>query len=195
MDKTEYLKAEKSQRLHRMLNTTLAICVLVVSTLMIRPVIHQTNEIYEDLSGITQQKIVRSEIAQIAADEGYSRCVYKDSLGLKTIGFGTLVEHVDSPDCIGSLRAVELLREHYTVAQTSVEKRYPWADGETKLVLINISYNMGETRLAKFSKMLSYLKECKYDLAASELLDSRYATQVPLRAGRMAGRVMGINSE
>lgn len=193
MDKEEYLKSEKKQTIHRTLNTILSICVLVVSVLMINPVIKSTHDLYEQVSGIQTEKVIESEISQIADDEGYKPCYYKDSLGLGTIGFGTLVkDSMRQGDCIKGQKAVELLREHYIVAKTSVEKRYPWADGRKKLVLINLSYNMGETRLSKFDKMLYHLERNDFDKSAGELLDSRYAKQVPYRAGRMAGRIMGL---
>ncbi len=191
-----YEKREKRQSIHRGLNTGLSIGVLITGLIMVNPIVESINGLYEQVSGITQEKIVQSEIDKIAADEGYRACYYKDSLGLGTIGYGTLVmDTMKKGDCIDGHEAVKLLREHYNIATTSVDKRYPWAEDSERLVLINLSYNMGETRLAKFKKSLSYLKNDEYDLSAGELLNSRYAKQVPNRAGRLAGRIMSLKGE
>lgn len=188
----EYKKLERMKKIHRTLNTFLTVGVVVVGLSMINPLIESNGELYDRISGVEKQNVVSSEIEQIAEDEGYRPCPYKDSLGLKTVGYGTLVEGDEDIGCIDGYKAVTLLREHYTIAMESVEKRYPWANEEEKLVLVNLSYNMGETRLAKFSRMLYHLENKEYDLSAGELLNSRYAKQVPNRAGRMAGRIMGI---
>ena len=182
------LENETYQSIHRMINTFIMVFVVVIGFQTITP-------LYDKLSGIESNKIIESEIAQIAEDEGYRKCVYKDSLGLRTIGFGILLKENDSNICIDGHRSIELLREHYTIATKSVEKRYPWADGESKLLLINLSYNMGATRLSKFKRMLYHLERKDYDLSAGELLNSRYATQTSNRAGRIASRIMAINGE
>lgn len=188
LTREEYSKLERRQTIHRTLNTILLAVSVVFGGFFVED---KLTPVYEELSGITEQKAIESEIDQIADDEGYRPCAYRDSLGLKTIGFGTLIEG-QSYDCIGGHDAIELLRAHYNIAKESVERRYPWAEGEKKLILINLSYNMGETRLAKFEKMLYNLEQGNIDKAAGELLDSRYARQVPNRAGRMAGRIMKL---
>ena len=196
MTKEEYEKEERSQTVHRTFNTGLSVGVLIVGLMMINPMLDSVNGLYEQVSGITQEKVVQSEIDKIAADEGYRACYYKDSLGLGTIGYGTLVmDTMKKGDCIDGHEAVKLLREHYNTATASVDKRYPWASDSERLVLVNLSYNMGETRLAKFKDTLKHLEDDEYDLSAGELLNSRYAKQVPNRAGRMAGRIMALKGE
>lgn len=193
LTKEEYERKEKKQTMHRTINTILLGVAVVFGAFFVED---KLTPVYEEISGITQQRVIQSEIDQIADDEGYRPCAYKDSLGLVTVGFGTLVDgKMQVGECIDGHKAVELLREHYTIASNSVDKRYPWAKGETRLALINLSYNMGETRLGKFKLTLEHLKEMEYDKAAGELLNSRYAHQVPNRAGRMAGRIMSLNGE
>lgn len=187
------MPSERTQTIHRTLNTVLLGTVVVFGLSQFKEF---STKVYEDMSGITQEKVIQSEIAQIAADEGYRPCAYKDSLGLVTVGFGTLVDgEMEVGECIDSHEAVALLRKHYTYSIKSVDKRYPWAEGEARLALINLTYNMGETRFAKFEDTLKYLEAKEYDLAAGELLDSKYAHQVPNRAGRMAGRLMRLEGE
>lgn len=187
------MPSERTQTLHRTLNTVLLGTVVVFGALQFKDF---STKIYEDMSGITEQKVIQSEIYQITVDEGYRACTYKDSLGYATVGFGILVEgDMELGECVDGHRAINELSKHYRIAMDSVDKRYPWANPEERLVLINLTYNMGETRLAKFKKTLAYFEAGEYQLAAGELLNSNYARQVPNRAGRMAGRIMRLKGE
>ena len=85
-----------------------------------------------------------------------------------------------------------MLRKDYANATKNIDKLYPWADGEVRLVLINMAYQMGPTGLSKFTETIGHLKESNYDLAASEMLNSIWANQTPSRASRLAGRIMAI---
>jgi lysozyme len=187
--KEEYEKAERSQTLHRSMNTILLVLVLILGFFFVKS---EVQPLYQEITGVTEQRAIESEIVQIVEDEGYKRCVYKDSLGLPTVGFGHLMLPTETFKCIDSHYAVKLLRKDYTDAQLDVETRYPWADSDVKLVLINLTFNMGSTRLSKFTKTLSHLKDGEHDLAAGELLDSVYARQVPRRASMMAARIMRL---
>ena len=88
MTKDEYLKEERKQTIHRSANTLLMVLVLVLGFFFVRS---EVTPVYERLTGIEQQRQIQTEIEQIVKDEGYRRCVYNDSLGLPTIGFGHLM--------------------------------------------------------------------------------------------------------
>lgn len=192
MSTSEYKQSEKKQTIHRSLNTILAIGVLVMGILMINPVIESTNDLYEQISGIEQQKVIDSEIAQIVADEGYRSRPYKDSRGLWTIGFGHLIKEGENFKDLTPHKAVEMLRKDYEYASDSVENKYPWAEGEVKLVLINMTFQMGVSGVSKFENTISHMQQGEYDKAAGEMLDSRWASQTPNRAARLAGRIMKL---
>lgn len=147
----------------------------------------------ERFNALSYEEHRASELAQIVEDEGYKKCIYDDSRGLKTIGFGHLMLPTDTFKCISSTDAVRLLRADYTYAENSVDTRYPWSYGETRLILINMTYQMGASGVSKFKLSLKCLEVKDYDCAASELLDSRWATQTPYRASRLAGRIMSIS--
>jgi lysozyme len=55
-----------------------------------------------------------------------------------------------------------------------------------KIVLLDMAYNLGVDGLLKFRKMLAAIDRRDYELAAKEMLDSRYARQVKGRAQRNA---------
>lgn len=187
----EYEKEERSQTIHRTTNSILSVLVLVLGYFFVQA---QLKPIYEDISGITEQRVEKEEIAQIFADENLRLCQYKDSLGNATIGVGHLVLESDNlPQCITTHKAMELLVKDYRYAKKNVEKSYPWAEGEVKLILINMTFQLGENRLAKFQKTLEYLQSEEYQLAAGELLDSVMYKQTPNRLVRHAARILALN--
>jgi len=51
---------------------------------------------------------------------------------------------------------------------------------------MDMAFNMGVPRLCKFQKMWNAIHEEKYDVAAKEMLDSRWANQVKSRAIKLA---------
>lgn len=186
------MSTEKQQKIHRIINTTMSIVLFIMFLLMINPVINSTQSLYDKVSGLEQERRISSEIAQIVADEGYVPTPYKDSLGYWTVGFGHLIKSGESIKSMTSHEAVAQLRKDYTEAQKNVEANYSWADGEAKLVLINMSYQLGSTRLSKFKLTLAHMKSKEYDLAAGEMLNSVWAKQTPSRAARLAARIMQL---
>lgn len=184
----------KNNSSHRYLNTILIVIVLCVVSIGGYAVNYKFQE-------LDVQDQVRSEIAQLAADEGYRSCAYLDSLGKATIGFGHLLtkddalynkRKVSGKLCINPIDAVEQLRADYDYASNAVAVHYSWADEDVKLVLTNMTFQLGVEGLSKFTKTLVYLRKEEYDLAASELLNSIWANQTPNRAGRLAGRIMAL---
>ena len=47
-------------------------------------------------------------------------------------------------------------------------------------------FNMGSPRVSKFQKMLAALEVQDYQTASTEMLDSRWASQVPNRARELS---------
>jgi len=189
--KEEYESLERSQTVHRTFNSLLSVLVLVLGYFFIQA---ELKPIYEDLSGITEQRIEKEETSQIFNDESLRLCQYKDSLGNATIGVGHLVLERDNlPQCITSHQAIELLMKDYRYAKENVEKRYPWAEGEVKLILVNMTFQLGENRLAKFQQTLLHLKNKEYQLAAGEVLDSALYKQTPKRIERHAARILSLS--
>lgn len=192
MNKQKYEDAERSQTAHRTINSLLSVIVLVLGYFFLQA---QLKPLYEDISGIAEQRIEREEISQIFNDEGLRLCQYKDSLGNATIGVGHLVLERDNlPRCITSHKAIELLVKDYRYAKANVEKRYPWAEGEAKLILINMTFQLGENRLSKFTQTLKYLEEKEYQKAAGEVLDSVMYKQAPKRLERHSARILSLSN-
>jgi lysozyme len=51
---------------------------------------------------------------------------------------------------------------------------------------MDMAFNMGVPRLKKFVKMWNAIHEKKFDVAAKEMLDSRWARQVKGRAVKLS---------
>lgn len=192
-------KKDKKQDKHRAFNSFLILAILWCSIYAAYTVHGKFDEVDLSLSTVDErfnalsyEEHKTSELAQLVADEGYKKCIYDDSRGLKTIGFGHLMLPTDTFKCISPTDAVRLLRADYTYAENSVDTKYPWSYGEARLILINMTYQMGATGVSRFKLSLACLEVKDYDCAAGELLDSRWATQTPNRAARLAGRIMSI---
>lgn len=132
-------------------------------------------------------------LATLREDEGFSSYVYNDHLGFRTLGFGFLV---DSRKGVGLPRPVAEFWLRYAVNERvdALKKAWPAFDAQPEDVqqaLANLAYNIGVKGVMGFSKMLGALERGDREEAAEHLLDSRYATQVPNRAGRVAQLLRG----
>ena len=70
-----------------------------------------------------------------------------------------------------------------------VHKAFPWiarANKQVEDVIVEMCYQMGVSGVSKFKKALGALEWGNYQLAADELLDSKWARQTPNRAKRLS---------
>lgn len=123
----------------------------------------------------------------IKRHEGYRDRVYRDSLGIPTGGYGhAFLDGSPLPRLVS-----ELLFEHdYDIAVKDFEilanREGLDLDPVRRGVIINMLFNMGIVRVQKFKKMLSALATKQWDVAAAEMLDSKWAKQVGHRAEELA---------
>lgn len=122
-------------------------------------------------------------IETLKRHEGVRSKVYLCSAGYETIGVGRNIAESGlglSDDEIDYLLANDIKRVDAELAYA-----YPWyneLDQVRKEAMINLSFNLGQTRLQKFVKALDYMASGLYDLAAIEFMDSRWSKQVGQRA-------------
>jgi len=126
---------------------------------------------------------------QLIRDEDNKQFVYTDSVGVPTIGVGRNL----LAKGLSALEREFLL--HNDIAEHTLEiwQNIPWASqlDEVRLeVLINMSFNLGTAGLMKFAKFLAALKAKQYDVAAREMLDSKWAAQVGPRATRLSQQIV-----
>jgi lysozyme len=139
-------------------------------------------------------EISASLVATLKRDEGFRQFPYRDTENILTIGYGRNLEHVG----ISEPEAEQLLLNNI---QTAIDTM-PHKEVVEKLnqarqdVLINMNFNLGPNRLRGFKRMWVALSAGLFDVAADEMLDSKYARQVGDRAQRLA-KVMrkGVQDE
>ena len=143
---------------------------------------------------------------KLVAHEGLRLQVYKDTLGIDTIGIGRNLEGrgiseeeldwMDIPNMdaiyehgISEADATYLAQNDVQIVEEELLHAHPCVeslDAVRQLVLIDMAFNLGVPRLCKFKKMWAAIHENKFDVAAKEKLDSRWANQVKSRATKLA---------
>ena len=138
---------------------------------------------------------------EIKADEGEVLEVYEDHLGYPTVGIGHLVTEKDEEfgeppgTPITAERSRELFDRDVERAIEDCERLYGqwhnWPD-EVQLIMVNMAFNLGATRLAKFVSMKNMLSQGKWKEAANEGRDSLWYRQVTNRAERLMKRLENV---
>ena len=124
---------------------------------------------------------------QLRRDEDVRDTMYRDELGNATVGVG---HNLSTPL---SARAIQMiLEDDVSAKKIEMDASLPWAaslDDARYGALLNLSFNMGVGGLLGFPRMLRAIQAQDWDVAARELLDSRYARQVGDRATRLAAQL------
>ncbi|MGB0823694.1 MAG: glycoside hydrolase family protein, partial [Alphaproteobacteria bacterium] len=101
--------------------------------------------------------------------------------GRLTIGVGRNLEDLG----ITTDEAMFLLANDVERCCAELDLAVPWwrtLDDVRQRVLVNMVFNLGIRRFLGFKKMLRHAAAQAWDLAADEMLDSRWAVQVGMRA-------------
>lgn len=109
--------------------------------------------------------------------------VYKDTKGLDTIGYGTLLP-LSEKEC--TLLLENRLKE---ISEELISKKPIVLDLDKKRyeVIAEMAYQLGVPTLLKFKKMWKAIEMKNYSVAAMEMLDSKWAKlDTPARAKRLA---------
>ena len=115
--------------------------------------------------------------------EGVKSHVYRCSAGYETIGVGRNISKSGmglSDDEVDYLLENDIAR---VIKELSSE--YPWfnaLDDVRKDAMIDISFNLGATRLRGFKRALAAMEVADYKTAAKEFLDSKWSRDVKGRA-------------
>ena len=127
--------------------------------------------------------------------------MYKDSLGIDTIGIGRNLEHrgISDYELDTMESSIEEIYENgitlanaYFLANIDIDivenelcNTKPVVldlDAVRQKVLMDMAFNLGIPRLCKFVKMWNAIESKDYKLASVEMLSSRWAEQVKTRA-------------
>ena len=126
----------------------------------------------------------------IKRHEGLRLKPYKCSAGKLTIGYGrNLTDNGISREEASILLAQDILN-----AQIDVCKAFGFPTTKQESVyyaLVDMMFNLGFSRFMKFKKMIAAIEAENWNLAADEMLDSKWAKQVGSRAIELADMVRG----
>ena len=116
--------------------------------------------------------------------EGVKTHAYKDHLGYVTVGVGRCLD-----ENVGLGLADDeidyLLQNDIDRCRKELDTEYEWFDDLDSVrqeALIDLSFNVGQTRLRGFVKALGHMAESNFEEAGNEFYDSKWATQVGDRA-------------
>ena len=119
--------------------------------------------------------------------EGVKSHVYLCSAGYETIGVGRNISKSGmglSDDEVDYLLENDIVR---VIKELSSE--YPWfrgLDDVRKDAIIDISFNLGATRLRGFKRALAAMEVADYTTASLEFLDSKWSRDVKGRSTELA---------
>ena len=128
---------------------------------------------------------------ELIRDEGLRLKVYLDSEGIETIGVGRNLQKGITRD-----EAMLLLNNdiRYAIQEAMT---FPWYEKLTeqrKRVIVNMIFNLGLTRFSGFKNTIRYLEMGDYEAASEEMLDSKWARQVGVRATRLSDMMRNGNA-
>ena len=152
--------------------------------------------------GRNKQEIDVDQLKEtLKVDEGVVYEIYNDHLGYPTFGIGHLVLEGDPEHgaAVGTPVSEDRVDEYFEKDVESVisdcKKLHEGWDGypqEVKQIVANMMFNMGLTRLSKFSKHNAALQSGDWKTAAVEGRDSRWYNQVTNRAERLMTRLENV---
>ena len=126
-------------------------------------------------------------IAMLKRHEGVKSHIYKCSAGYESIGVGRNISKSGlglSEDEVDYLLESDISR---VIKELSSE--YPWfssLDDVRKDAMIDISFNLGATRLRGFKRALAAMEVADYTTASLEFLDSKWSRDVKGRSTELA---------
>jgi lysozyme len=136
---------------------------------------------------------MRAELTrQLKGDEGVKAQAYQDHLGFWTIGVGRLIDARKPGSGLRPEEIIFLLNNDIEDRIDQLARRLPWflaLDAARQGVLLNMSFQLGVDGLLGFRNTLKLVELGDYARAADNMLLSKWATQTPERARRMAAQM------
>ena len=138
---------------------------------------------------------------ELKKDEGCKYEIYLDHIGYKTFGIGHLCKATDleNNQDVGTKVSEDRVNECF---QEDIEKVlddctilyddfYTLPD-DVQLIIGNMMFNLGRPRLTNFVRMRTAVNNKDYIEASVQMLDSKWAKQVPNRAERLSERMRNV---
>lgn len=127
----------------------------------------------------------KTAVELIKLHEGLELTVYKCTAGKNTIGYGRNLDDKGITEAEAEVMLVNDMAEHETWLQNEFAF---WGElnEARQAVLIDMTHNLGRTGLLGFKNFIAALAVADYSKASVEMLDSRWARQVGMRAHRLS---------
>lgn len=123
-------------------------------------------------------------IEELKRDEGFRGKPYKDTVGKLTIGYG---RNLDDNPLTEQEAEILLINDLEKILYDACKLNYySELTLSRQSVILNMIYNLGINRFMQFKKMNAAISVKNYELAAMEMLDSKWAKQVGDRAVRLS---------
>jgi len=122
---------------------------------------------------------------QLRLHEGVEHKPYKCTAGYLTIGVGRNIEERGLSDD----EIDYILSNDVNIATDELVENFDWyadLDPIRQRVVIDMVFNLGMPRFKQFKNMITAIEAEDYVQASNEMMDSRWAEQVGLRASRLA---------
>ena len=135
---------------------------------------------------------------QLKRHEGLRLEAYRCPAGALTIGYGHNLDQHPVPnvgeegDRISRMEALKLLELDVRSCGQELDGAFPWwrrLAEPRQAALLNMCFNLGLTKLAKFRKMWAALESEDYARASEEMLDSKWKSDVKGRALELAAQM------
>ena len=129
---------------------------------------------------------------QVIANEGVRKTAYKDTLNNWTIGVGHLIRLPNEEYLLDKeLTDLEVDQIFVTDLNQAIDDARKFIDAdsipdEAFEVIVDMAFNLGLPKLLKFKNFQQALKDKDFVKASEEMLDSRWAKQLPNRSKRLA---------
>jgi len=127
----------------------------------------------------------RALLRELVRDEGLRLKPYRCTAGKLTIGVGRNLEDRG----ITAEEADFLLLNDVKRFSAELDERLPWwkdLDPVRRRVILNMAFNLGVDGLLGFKSTLAAVKAKDWSKASAGMLSSKWASQVGLRADRLA---------
>jgi lysozyme len=141
-------------------------------------------------------------LQRLMLNEGMRNKAYYDTKGKLTIGIGRNLDdnpltqeeicyigHNARGKAITNEQACYLCRNNIASVKADLDKYLPWwrdLNIDRQFVMIDLMYNLGLKTFMTFRKTLSSIAQGYYITAGDQLMQSKYAKQVGIRARRNA---------
>ena len=128
----------------------------------------------------------------IQNNEGLSLKPYLCTAGKTTIGYGRNLDSVGISEDEADMLLLNDIQRCFDELTEIFGMDFYDMEHNIQVVLTDMIFNLGKVRFLGFRKMINAVRDGDYDLAAIEILDSKYAKKdVPNRARRNAILMQG----